>query len=204
MATMNPIHLVLLGDSIFDNAAYVARGLSVTQHLERLLPRGARVTRLAVDGHTSSEVPVQASGIPADATHLALSVGGNDALGALTTLSTPVSTVFEALGVLVPVVKCFREDYQRALRSIVAAQRPLLVCTVYDRIPGLAPALLVALSIFNDIITHEALGARLPLLDLRRVCTEAGDYSSMSPIEPSDRGGEKIAQKLARWALASA
>ena len=43
-------HLVLLGDSVFDNQAYVARGRAVVDHLGRALPRGERVTLLAVDG----------------------------------------------------------------------------------------------------------------------------------------------------------
>ena len=40
--------------------------------------------------------------------------------------------------------------------------------------------------------------AGVPVIDLRLVCTEAGDYSPMSPIEPSVVGGAKIAGAIVR------
>ena len=72
-------HVVLLGDSIFDNASYVPGGPDVTQHLRRALP-GWRVTLLAVDGAVVDDVARQLQALPADATHLVVSAGGNDAL----------------------------------------------------------------------------------------------------------------------------
>jgi hypothetical protein len=52
-----------------------------------------------------------------------------------------------------------------------------------------------ALALFNDIITREAFGRGLPLVDLRLVCAEDADYAN--PIEPSARGGAKIAGAIA-------
>jgi hypothetical protein len=50
------MHLVvLLGDSIFHNAAYVADGPDVHSPLEAQLTLGWRVTLLAVDGHRTSD-----------------------------------------------------------------------------------------------------------------------------------------------------
>ena len=46
-------HIVLLGDSIFDNARYVPGGPSVIEHLRRVLPGGWRTTLLARDGAAS-------------------------------------------------------------------------------------------------------------------------------------------------------
>ena len=43
-------HIVLLGDSIFDNAAYVRGGPDVVTQLRELLPRGWQATLAAVDG----------------------------------------------------------------------------------------------------------------------------------------------------------
>jgi hypothetical protein len=51
-----------------------------------------------------------------------------------------------------------------------------------------------ALAVFNDCIIRAALVHGLPLLDLRFVCTEEGDYAD--PIEPSARGGEKISRAI--------
>ena len=43
-------HVILLGDSIFDNAAYVPGGPAVIEHLRRGLPEGWKATLLGVDG----------------------------------------------------------------------------------------------------------------------------------------------------------
>jgi len=52
-----------------------------------------------------------------------------------------------------------------------------------------------ALTVFNDWIIRAAVMHGIPLLDLRFVCTEEGDYAN--PIEPSAQGGEKIAKAIA-------
>ena len=75
-------HLVLLGDSIFDNAIYVPDGPSVIDHLRTILPAEWRATLLANDGDVTADVEGQLLKLPADATHLIISVGGNDALTA--------------------------------------------------------------------------------------------------------------------------
>lgn len=36
----------------------------------------------------------------------------------------------------------------------------------------------------------------VPVLDLRMICTEPGDYSEKSPIVPSSEGGAKLADRL--------
>jgi hypothetical protein len=43
-------HIVLLGDSVFDNAAYVAGGPHVLRQLRGILPAGWRATMNALDG----------------------------------------------------------------------------------------------------------------------------------------------------------
>jgi len=70
-------HVVLLGDSIFDNAAYVPGQPRLT---EQVAAYGHEVSLLAVDGSVTADVVGQSQKISAAATHLALSVGGNDAL----------------------------------------------------------------------------------------------------------------------------
>jgi hypothetical protein len=73
-------HAVLLGDSIFDNGRYVPSGPSVIEHLRRALPGGWLATLLARDGAGTAELARQLERLPADATHLVVSVSGNDAL----------------------------------------------------------------------------------------------------------------------------
>lgn len=72
-------HIVLLGDSIFDNAAYVRGGLDVITHLRGQIPDGWKASLRAVDGSVVGDVQRQLE-LPDDATHLVISAGGNDAL----------------------------------------------------------------------------------------------------------------------------
>ena len=74
-------HIVLLGNSIFDNAAYVAGGPDVVRQLRDILPSGWRAALNARDGAVIADLPQQLQKLPGDASHLVVSVGGDDALG---------------------------------------------------------------------------------------------------------------------------
>jgi hypothetical protein len=50
MMTGATTHVVLLGDSIFDNSRYTRGEPDVVTHLRGVLPAGAQATLLAVDG----------------------------------------------------------------------------------------------------------------------------------------------------------
>jgi hypothetical protein len=189
-------HVVLLGDSIFDNARYVPDRPPVIEQLRQRLPAGWRASLLAVDGHTTADVPGQLARLPPDATHLVVSAGGNDALGESSVLNDAADTVGEALGILQDVRARFRATYRSMLQALRAAGKPAAVCTIYDTIPGLGPAEQAALAGFNEIILREAFGASLPVLDLRLVCNQLSDYSHVSSIEPSMTGGAKIARVI--------
>jgi hypothetical protein len=192
-------HVVLFGDSIFDNARYVPGGPSVIEHLRRCLPAGWRATLLARDGATTADLDRQLGQLPADATHLVVSVGGNDALdhsGLI--LHEPAASFAEVLSRLAGIQEEFRQDYRGVLERVLAHGRPTTVCTVYDAIPGLSPGERAGLGLFNDMILRETFRARVPVIDLRLVCTDPGDYSASSPIEPSAVGGGKIARAVAR------
>jgi len=191
-------HLVLLGDSIFDNESYVPGGPPVIEQMRRMLPRGSRATLLAVDGAVCDSVASQVRRLPEDATHLLVSVGGNDALrhsGVLEEVGRPAGEVFTAM---TEMQQEFRHDYRAMLRGVLAAGRPTCVCTVYDAVPGLVSEAVTLLSLFNDVIVREAARQRLPVIDLRLVCDEVRDYSTVSPIEPSQHGGHKIAAAVVR------
>lgn len=191
-------HAVLLGDSIFDNARYVPGGPAVVDQLRAHLPAGWRATLLAVDGSVAADVPAQLARLPADATHLLVSAGGNDALGSGSLVRETGLSAADGFAALAEVRAEFRRDYRGMLAAVLAAGRPAAVCTVYDAIPGLSPAEAAGLSVFNDVIVRQAVAAGLPVLDLRPVCDRAADYSDLSPIEPSRVGGNKIAAALAR------
>jgi hypothetical protein len=194
---LDSMHVVLLGDSIFDNESYVPGGAPVIEQLRRKLPRGARATLLAVDGAVTSGVARQLARLPADATHLVVSVGGNDGLRHIGLIEDGRYSAPEGFRWLADAQREFRRDYQEMLKAVLSAGKPAAVCTVYDAVPGLVAPAVTALSVFNDVILREAFRSGLPVLDLRMVCTEPGDYSAMSPIEPSEAGGLKIVSGIA-------
>jgi hypothetical protein len=82
------------------------------------------------------------------------------------------------------------------LNTTLAHKKTVAVCTIYDSPPGVGTPERTALMAFNDTILREAFASGLDVIDLRLVCTEPGDYSELSPIEPSVQGGMKIAQAV--------
>jgi hypothetical protein len=70
------------------------------------------------------------------------------------------------------------------------------VCTIYNaNLPRDEAALArVGLMMFNDVILRIAFDRHLTVIDLRLVIADPDDYAN--PLEPSSRGGEKIAQSI--------
>src|SRR5215218_1075527 len=192
-------HVVLLGDSVFDNAPYVGGGADVITHLRAFVPEGWRATLKAVDGSVVSHVSRQLETTPDDATHLVVSAGGNDALVNAGMLGEGAESFAEVLNRLADMAGAFESDYRRMLDALLAAGKPAAVSTIYyprmedARVQRLAVA---ALATFNDVITRAAFDAGLPLIDLRLICNEDSDYAN--PIEPSEAGGAKIARAIVR------
>lgn len=189
-------HLVLLGDSIFDNAAYTGREPDVITHVRSILPARWKATLCAVDGSTTEDLPRQLPEIPEDASHLVVSIGGNDALLQVDLLDTPVRSTAEALELFGEQVGVFEESYRRALGEVLRLERPTVVCTIYNgNLPdSQARVARVALMMFNDAILRTAHEHGLPVIELRLVCTDPEDYAN--PIEPSGQGGAKIARAI--------
>ena len=198
MTTSSP-HIVLLGDSIFDNSSYTGGDPDVVTHLRALLPAGARATLLAVDGAITGSMPEQVLRIPADATHLVVSIGGNDALGCLDLLDAPATSTADALLLLGKAVDRFEANYRSAVRLALDRGLPTTLCTIYNGAfeePDLAARARIALMMFNDVILRVALEHHASAIDLRLVCNENADYAN--PIEPSGQGGMKIAKAIVR------
>ena len=195
-------HVVLLGDSVFDNGAYVAGGPYVVAQLRGIFPGEARATLGAVDGATLAGVAGQLARVPADATHLVVSAGGNDALREAGVLDERARSVAEALDKIAAARERFQRDYRAMLAAVLARNLPTAVCTIYEaRFPQaeLRRLAATALAVLNDCITREAFARDLALIDLRLVCDDDADFANA--IEPSVAGGAKIARAVARFAL---
>jgi len=196
-------HIVLLGDSVFDNAAYVRGGPDVARQLRGKLPAGAKASLRAIDGDVTLGVPRQLERVPDDATHLFVSVGGNDALRNMGMLDQAAGSVRAALARLAPVVDGFAREYRAMLEAVLARRLPTVVCTIYDpRFPDVEMRRLavLGLDLFNGAILRAAAERGAPVIDLRLVCDRDEDFAN--PIEPSTVGGDKIAAVIARVAQA--
>jgi len=90
------MHIVLAGDSIFDNGIYVPDGPALVEVLRGALGSSGKATLLAVDGSISVMVPPQFKDIPKDADRLFISSGGNDALACRFVIDTPAAGVPDA------------------------------------------------------------------------------------------------------------
>ena len=206
-------HVILCGDSIFDNSPYVQPDEpDVTTQVNALLPEDSKATRLAVDGDVTENIYQQLQSLPNDATHLFISVGGNDALGGINVFTEPVANVGEALIYVNTMRNQFETRYKEMLQHALSQQLPLTVCSVYyprfhsqnlervfpdgNRVNGetLQQMAMAALANFNDAIFRQAFQLKVPLIDLRVLCDEDADFAN--PIEPSAVGGQKIARAI--------
>jgi GDSL-like Lipase/Acylhydrolase family len=191
-----PGHIALLGDSVFDNKAYVGREPDVVEHLRQLLPAW-RATLVAMDGSTTADLERQLLRVPRDASHLVISIGGNDALMNSDLLNKAVRSTSETLKLFSGRLREFQRRYGSAIDGALELGKLTTVCTIYEGNlePEEARIARVALMTFNDIILRAAFARRVPVIDLRFICTEAADYAN--PIEPSGSGGRKIAEAIA-------
>jgi hypothetical protein len=192
-------HLVLLGDSIFDNdnARYTLGQPDVIAQVRQLVPTGWKASLLAVDGSTTDEIPAQLERLPHDTSHLVLSVGGNKAIMNAGILSMPVVSSSQAVRALGVASRTFEEDYRRAVTACRQRRLPLTLCTIYNGCfpdPDYQGLISTVLMTFNDVILRVAIESRLTTIDLRFVCSSNADYAN--PIEPSSVGGAKIARAI--------
>ena len=191
-------HVVLLGDSIFDNKAYVGDGPDVIKQLSAALPEGFTATLAARDGSTTADIETQLAAMPSDATHLVVSVGGNNALEEKGLIEETAHSVAEVLDKLAKIKAAFKKDYSGMLDGVLARKLPTAVCTIYEaryQDPTTRAIAATGLSVFNDVILREAFSRALPVIDLRLVFDDDADYAN--DIEPSVQGGAKIAKIIA-------
>lgn len=194
-------HVVLLGDSTFDNAAYIGGGPDVVRQLREQLSGGWRATLNAVDGAVIASIGAQLARLPSDTSHLVVSIGGNDALLAADVLDQPAQSVAEALERLANVRDQFWRDYRGMLAALAKLALPTAICTIYEaRFPEAERRRIAAtaLTVINDCITREAFLRGFSVIDLRLICDSDDDFAN--PIEPSVLGGAKIARAIAGFA----
>lgn len=189
-------HIVLLGDSIFDNGSYVDSNEDVTTHLRGIVRKDSKVTLCAGDGAVIDDIPNQLKSIPDDATTLVLSIGGNDVLQYKSVLTNNSLSAIDFLIYFSDILEEFRNRYKKVVTTIFKRRFRLIVCTIYNgnlEQEIMKPAR-VTLSLFNDIIYQIATEYKIDVIELRNICTDPADYANS--IEPSGIGGKKIAKAI--------
>jgi hypothetical protein len=149
---------------------------------------------LAIDGSVAADLQGQLERVD-DESHLVISLGGNDVLQSLGLFDKRTKTVGDALELLDGPIAAFEQSYLSAIDAAVALGRETTLCTIYGPDIGI-PGTRIGLMLFNDVILRVAIEHHLPVIDLRSVCTEPQDFAH--EIEPSGRGGRKIAAAIAR------
>jgi hypothetical protein len=192
-------HIVLAGDSIFDNDSYVPSEPGVIEQMRRSLPNGWSAFKVAVDGDCIRDVPGQVANLPTHVTDLVVSVGGNDAIQ-YSHLINEVRSPQDIERVLGGPVSAFQAEYGAMLDHLLRLPVRLSVCTIYTAVPFAEPEWRLfapaAIGKFNDAVLAEAARRNIPVLRLDRVCTVDSDFSAISPIEPSTQGGQKIVDHI--------
>ena len=198
--------LVLLGDSIIDNKAYVLEGeLSVFEHIKSKTQ--IPVTQLALDGATTDDViSSQINNIPFGASHIVLSIGGNDLLNEIGFLMedfkyTPNHVLKRCQLLIAPIT----QKYESIVSQLQTTSRAnLLLCTVYEgdlegsvMYDDIAISSRAMLSLFNDSVYKTQNMFKTEILELRHIFTSSKDYAN--PIEPCHIGGGKLANAISHW-----
>jgi lysophospholipase L1-like esterase len=190
--------LVLLGDSILDNAPYTRPEPDTTAHLTQLLAPAWSVERLAQDGATMSDVRFQLGRLSGRPSLAVLSIGGNDAMEHIGILERKVSHAADVLTELLAIAEEFGRRYEAVARAVSERAQHTLLCTIYEvqlEPSAFARLAKAPLALLNDRIVRIGTRLGLDVLELRSVCTEPADF--VLEIEPSARGAAKIAAAIA-------
>mgnify|MGYP001164154641 CR=1 FL=1 len=224
-----------MGDSIIDNKSYVQDGeLEVAEHLRYLTTKDensdneTKIKKIAIDGFTMSDLIENSLNTEdlGEATHIVVSIGGNDLLHNISFLQTTSdlsrimgkgamigkwgakelnptrNKVFEET--YFEIIQPFKQQYETIVANLSNHRANLLLCTVYegdlvdsDEFSDVSNSSKTMVSIFNDIVYRVANKFNSDVLELRDIFISSDDYAN--PIEPSHIGGEKLAQSIAEW-----
>jgi lysophospholipase L1-like esterase len=181
--------IVLLGDSILKNNSYVSDGKGVDNLLEE---RNAKVVSLAVNNSKIVDIYGQINEIPLDinnaSTTIFLSSGGNDILSFYvdqhgdTTDTSFLNTMLAA--------------YKKLVKSIQTRMNKcqIVLVDIYYPTSNQFSQYRPIIEEWNTLIANYAGENSLGLLEISQTVTSSEDFTL--GIEPSEKGGAKIAQQI--------
>ena len=197
-------YVALVGDSVFDNKAYVPAGHDVQNAVYRWrdYAESNMAYLAAVDGAVMKDVAAQLESPEVrKANEIYISIGGNDLLqSSFMYLSTEGQ--FHDLA---DMRQWFRNEYRANVIDKLVDRRsgkniygkPVTLCTIY--IPAMNDTksqqeVEVLVTLVNDVIISEAHGAGLRVLELRKVMNTPEHFTMQ--IEPSMHGSDAIANAI--------
>lgn len=183
--------IILLGDSIFKNNAYVPYGYSIEMQVKNKV-KGQEVLCLAQDNSSITDVYNQVEQIPEEynnrRTHIFLCVGGNDILD---------NYVYEYnnLDNMENLNNCFTE-YKNLIKTIQRKMpdAKLAILDIYYPDKSRFKSFYPVLSEWNKRIYKYAKNQNIRVIKISNILTNADDFSFS--IEPSAAGGNKIVNAL--------
>ena len=180
-----PTKLVMLGDSILKNNAYVAETESVEYLLKARLAKGAELSFLAQDDALIADIEAQVANIGPGA-KVFISIGGNDILKHIQggTISQPtLKQTFDA--------------YKACIQSILEKHKPQSIHMLnlyFPTSPFITPYH-EYIRQWNSLLANFAKTSPiLHLFELDALCSESSDFVSI--VEPSPSCSKKIVDKI--------
>lgn len=179
MASRPITHVVLLGDDLGRMPRVRELGPGALE--KQLLPQAGADWRLSLvraDDVLDRSPLVE---LPADASHVVISIEGNRAIAASGMLQGHPGSYEEALARL----SLAADEFESVIESLIGVARgtclPVAICTMFPplhRNPVMQRASATALAIFNDRIIRQAVQSGITVVDLRPVCVSTEDYSA--------------------------
>lgn len=175
--------VIIMGDSILNNANYVPAGKSVYDSLKTKL---SKVINLAKDGATINDLYGQLDKIPVelnnDNTYIFISVGGNDILNNRTELtSNEIRRLFNSY-----------MEFLKALRIKLGSVKINILNLYMPANPRYQPYK-ISIEQWNELISSSSnkIGEMYNVVNLYGLLTSPDDF--VYDIEPSESASDKIA-----------
>jgi lysophospholipase L1-like esterase len=175
--------VILMGDSVLNNANYVPSGKSV---YDRLKTKLSKVINVSKDGATINDLYGQLDKIPVDLnnsnTYIFISAGGNDILNKRTELSsTEIRRLFDSY-----------MEFLKALRTKLGSAK-INILNLYLPSNPRYQSYKTSVEQWNQLINQSSskVGEMYNVIDLYGLLTSPDDF--VYDIEPSESSSDKIA-----------
>jgi len=197
------MHIVLMGDSILDNAHYLDEQDSVEEILKDTIPN-AHITLLAVDGALTSDIHRQLESIPEKPTSVFLSCGSGEFCDETNDLNEIDFTSMESVQEFMAdkekfavqrhktkiARSKFRASYASLIDKIAEKCNNIAVFGIYKNVAANKDTPIRSFGLVNEVIMEESARRNIPVINLGALLHKPEDFSTASPIRPSACGGQ--------------